>query len=502
MAPEQITGDVITPAVDQYALGIVIYEMLTGLRPFRGSNDLSTAVKRLTEPAPSPRNLLPELDPRWEHVILRCLERDAKGRFPGIDDVREALIGKVDIGPPPSRRPSAARRGFLVAAAAILILALAAAFRLSSAFDSFDPGAESEIGPARTSRAPTVAIFDFRNLAGEPEVEWLSSALPEMINMELAASGELEPIADSEVAQVAASLGLGAERDFDRQAIFDVRRRLKASHLIEGSYLARDGEDGVRLHLRIYDDGPQRRILVVGRESQLADMIQEASARLRAAVGIPSSSGAQSSALTDEAALLLIGREELRKLSYQGARKVLHQALEQTPESGLTRALYARALDALGEPSARAEIDLALAERNGLPRRQQLEVEAHAAFIERRFVEASERFGALHYFYPDDPDLVNAWAESLIAAGNWQRALDLLTPSGATPNGYRELLLVARAAGVAQRFDLQLEMADKAAQEAVTRGALAAVAQAELEQARALAGLGELAPAASFADSA
>ena len=55
MAPEQIEGRPSTAASDIYALGIVMLEIVTGRRPFAGENSLAAAVKRLTEPPPSPR---------------------------------------------------------------------------------------------------------------------------------------------------------------------------------------------------------------------------------------------------------------------------------------------------------------------------------------------------------------------------------------------------------------------------------------------------------------
>jgi serine/threonine protein kinase/tetratricopeptide (TPR) repeat protein len=92
MAPEQVAGDVITPPVDIYALGIVMYEMLTGKRPFDAESPIASAVKRLHEDPPSPRKYVADLDRRWEAVIMRCLERQPSNRFASAGEVVQALV--------------------------------------------------------------------------------------------------------------------------------------------------------------------------------------------------------------------------------------------------------------------------------------------------------------------------------------------------------------------------------------------------------------------------
>src|SRR6185295_5233773 len=91
MAPEQVRGEEATPATDIYAFGVVMFEMITGELPFVGKSAFYTALKRLQEPAPSPRVHLSDLDPAWETTILRCLEREPADRFKTVRHVVRSL---------------------------------------------------------------------------------------------------------------------------------------------------------------------------------------------------------------------------------------------------------------------------------------------------------------------------------------------------------------------------------------------------------------------------
>jgi formylglycine-generating enzyme required for sulfatase activity/predicted Ser/Thr protein kinase len=134
MSPEQVEGDAekVGPAADQYGLGVILYELLTGQVPFTGS--LASVLGQITtrEPAP-PNRLRPGLDPRIDAVCLKMLAKNPADRFPSLSAVAEELATIIrnplvrPASKPPAKRSwiwwalgSAASVGLLAAAAVIL----------------------------------------------------------------------------------------------------------------------------------------------------------------------------------------------------------------------------------------------------------------------------------------------------------------------------------------------------------------------------------------------
>jgi serine/threonine-protein kinase len=89
-SPEQARGDEVTGASDVYALGIVLYEMLTGRRPFEGDSAAGVALKRLNEDPPPPSAFRP-VPSGLSAIVMRALQREPADRFPDAGSFAEAL---------------------------------------------------------------------------------------------------------------------------------------------------------------------------------------------------------------------------------------------------------------------------------------------------------------------------------------------------------------------------------------------------------------------------
>lgn len=90
-APEQAQGEAVSPAVAIYALGIVMYEILTGRPPFDGDKSVAVAMQHIQDPPPPPRQLNPNIPPTLDALILRCLEKQPDKRFQGGQELARAL---------------------------------------------------------------------------------------------------------------------------------------------------------------------------------------------------------------------------------------------------------------------------------------------------------------------------------------------------------------------------------------------------------------------------
>ncbi len=98
LSPEQARGSLATKKSDVYALGIVMFELLTGRLPFSGESAVSIALKHLQSETPSPKRWNPTLPQSMENVVLKAMAKDPFHRFASVDEMQSDLMTALEPG--------------------------------------------------------------------------------------------------------------------------------------------------------------------------------------------------------------------------------------------------------------------------------------------------------------------------------------------------------------------------------------------------------------------
>ena len=398
-SPEQIRGEPIGPASDVYSLGVVLYELLAGKRPYDFPSRAPGANERViveSEPAPPSRAAArgasgaPPKAPRsgsggglrgdLDAIVLRALRKDPARRYGNAaelaDDLRRHLAG----------RPVVARRGglsyraatalsrhrFRLAGAVLLALAVAGGFVLALL-----------LAGAREVRPRSAAILGLVDLDPGSSGGGVGGIWSELLASELAAGGELRIVPQASVERAVRDVGVADPRRIGDEERERLRRRLGADLFLVGSYLLSSGENGaserLRVDLRVIDAASGETVAAVAEEGEPAailELVARGGFDLRARLGFEALSLAEADALVAArpadartARLLAAGAAARHAFRFAEARALLEEAARAAPDWAPARHELAELLDEQGYASrAVAEGERAVVLSGALPR--------------------------------------------------------------------------------------------------------------------------------------
>jgi eukaryotic-like serine/threonine-protein kinase len=551
-SPEQVRGEPVTNATDIYSLGVLLYELLTGHRPYRVRSDSpleierfvceeepekpSAAVSRIDEKAShdgstrtvitpqmvgEARAIRPEELPRrlrgdLDTIVIKAIRKEPQYRYASAEAFAKDIERHLSGRPIEARKPTLFYRGVKFVhrhteslATAILIIAVAAGLGTWEARRSWIQRNvnEQQSSNVHVRMRPSVAILGFKNLSSRQDTAWISTALSEMLAAELAAGEQLRTVPAETVARTKIDLGLADVESLSPAALPQVRKNLASDFLILGSYLAQEKDTGqIRLDIRLEDAAKGQTVAAIsetGTEKAITDLASQVGSRLRGQFGLAQLSAVEFVGLRAELPsnpeairLYSQGLAKIRAFDALSAREFLSRGVAADPSFPLAHSALAKAWSSLGyDANARQESKAALDGAGNLSREKHLLVEARFYETSKDWGKAIEAYQTLFSFFPDNLEYGLQLANVETSGGRGKDALKglaTLDASGTQAKGDPRIDL-ARAAAAASLGDerLRRDAAQLAAHEAGEQGATLLVARARTTECRALANLGE-----------
>ncbi len=438
MSPEQARGEHLDGRTDIFSLGIVLYEMTAGQRPFRASNTIGTLAAILHEAPSPPSSLNADTPPALDRIIKTALEKDPQLRYrqaSGLRDDLQHLLRRLESGSVRYEKKRPRRRIGAVLLAVLLALGFGAwlirEVRLKRGASTAAPISRSPILPRRS-----VAVLGFRNLTARPDVAWLSTALSEMLSTELGIGERLRIITGENVARTKIDLSLPEQAMFSNDTLARIKRSLGTDLVVLGSYtdLGASGGGQLRVDVRLQDASSGETLASVaetGTEMRLFEVVTRAGSQLREKLGLADATESEAGGVRASfpasqpvARLYSEGLQRLRVFDALEARHLLAQVTAAEPRYALGHSALSRAYSALGfDAKSRNEARQAFELSANLSREDRLAVESRYWEAERDWIKALQVSKSLWTLFPDNLDYGLRLAQVQIQAGKGKDAL-------------------------------------------------------------------------------
>ncbi len=458
MSPEQALAQDLDQRSDIFAMGLILYELLTGKTPFKAESALASLIKRTQERAIPVSDVDAQIPGALSGIVSKCLERDVNQRYQNVSEILADLntwkdkraAGTINFGE--TVKPWGRTIPWPMITGVLTALAIAlSGYLLRDRLFKATPHGASVTTPGKP--AVSLAILPFRNASGDPALDWLGPSLADMLSTDVGQSSQLRTVSPNSLHQVFSDLRVSSNTVLDPVMIRRVADFSSADRVVWGQYAKfgdqiridatlQDIKNGSTLPLKIDVQGEKEIPAAVDR---LADSIRQKLAlpddvlkELKASSFQPTSQSI--AALRDYQQ----GIEFQRDGKNLEAQKQFDSATKEDPTFALAFARLAQTYSSLGydneaEQSAKKAAGLS----QNLPEAEKYLISAIQLQVVKNYPEAIKAYENLAKVSPDNSDVRSTLAGLYQDSGNLGKARE-----------YYQKILAANPKDVAATLDL------------------------------------------------
>jgi serine/threonine protein kinase/tetratricopeptide (TPR) repeat protein len=347
MSPEQVEGKETDQRTDIYALGVILYEMVTGRVPFEGDTALAIAVKHKTEAPKDPREFNSQICEELSRIILRCLEKDKEKRPQSAGELRSELES-IEKGMPTTERVVAPKKTrpskeitvtFGLKKVVVPALAFFGIVIIGVIIWRLLPKRKTVAAPQIEN---SVAVISFKNQTGDKTYDYLQEAIPNLLITSLENTGYLHVATWERLRDLLAQSGRRDKKLIDETIGFELCRREGIESIVLGSVI-KAGET-FATDVKVLDVRSKRLLRSAssrgdGVDSIINIQIDELKREITRGVGISKKKVAATQIRISESAMssmeayenFLRGSEAYDNFYFDDAREFLEKAIELDP---------------------------------------------------------------------------------------------------------------------------------------------------------------------------